>query len=244
MNKSGSNNNLETDKLCKIIGYDFTDPKLLQNALTHSSFCYEHQLKYSENNERLEFLGDAIFDTVIAEYLYYRLKDNEEGALSKLRASIVCEQSLMRKAGDIGLSDYLRLGHGEEVSGSTRKRRSLIADALEATIGAIYLDGGWEITRSVVLNLFEDIIEDALNGKLKNDYKTALQELLQSKGESNIVYNIEGEQGPDHDKTFFAVLRNNGKIIGRGSGSTKKQAEQNAAREALEQENENCILKS
>ena len=161
-----------------------------------------------------------------------------------MRASIVCEQSLMRKAGDIGLSDYLRLGHGEEVSGSTRKRRSLIADALEATIGAIYLDGGWEITRSVVLNLFEDIIEDALNGKLKNDYKTALQELLQSKGESNIVYNIEGEQGPDHDKTFFAVLRNNGKIIGRGSGSTKKQAEQNAAREALEQENENCILKS
>lgn len=222
------------EKLYELTGYRFSDSEILKNALTHSSYCYENKLKYSDNNERLEFLGDAVLDAIIAEELYHRLSENEEGDLSKLRASVVCEQSLLRKAAEIDLSDYMRLGHGEEMSGSTRKKRSIVADALEAAIGAVYLDGGWECARRVVLTLFSDIIDDALQGKLKNDYKTAIQEILQARGEAHISYRIEGEEGPDHDKTFHAVLRNNGKIIGRGSGSSKKQAEQNAAREALE----------
>ncbi|MBR5228322.1 MAG: ribonuclease III [Firmicutes bacterium] len=227
-------NRTDDRELCRVLGYEFSNIGLLENALTHSSYCYENKLKYSANNERLEFLGDAVFDAVIAEELYHRLSENEEGDLSKIRASIVCEQSLLRKAGDINLTSYLRLGHGEEMSVGSRKHNSLVADALEATIGAIYLDGGWEAAKGVVLHLFEDIIRDALLGKLRNDYKTALQELLQARGDSHISYKIEGEEGPDHDKTFFAVLRNNGVVIGRGAGSTKKQAEQNAAREALE----------
>jgi ribonuclease-3 len=221
------------EKLCGMIKYEFKDMSLLENALTHSSYCYEHKLKYRENNERLEFLGDAVLDAVIAEEMYYRLEENEEGDLSKLRASVVCEESLLRKAGELQLTEYIRMGHGEKTSGSRRKKRSLVADALEAAIGAVYLDGGWESAKQTVLFLFRDIIEDALNGKLRHDYKTALQEQLQAEGISDIVYSIEGEKGPDHDKTFFAVLRNKGKVIGRGSGSTKKQAEQNAAREAL-----------
>lgn len=227
-------NRSDDRELCRVLGYDFRDISLLENALTHSSYCYEHKLKYSANNERLEFLGDAVFDAIIAEELYHRLSENEEGDLSKIRASIVCEQSLIRKAEDISLTSYLRLGHGEEMSVNSRKHNSLVADALEATIGAIYLDGGWEAAKGIVLNLFEDVIVDALSGKLRNDYKTALQEILQARGDSHISYKIEGEEGPDHDKTFYAVLRNNGIVIGRGAGSTKKQAEQNAAREAIE----------
>lgn len=227
-------NNPDYEKLCGLIGYEFNDRALLQNALTHSSYCYEHKLKYRENNERLEFLGDAVLDAVIAEVMYYRLSENEEGDLSKLRAAVVCEESLLRKAEDLGLTDYIRLGHGEETSGIKRKKRSLVADAVEATLGAIYLDGGWESVKKVILALFSDIIDDALQGKLRHDYKTALQEYLQAIGNPSISYRIEGESGPDHDKTFFAVLRNNGEIIGRGSGSTKKQAEQNAAQEALQ----------
>lgn len=226
--------NPDYDQLCRLTGYEFRDTSLLENALTHSSYCYEHKLRYRENNERLEFLGDAVLDAVIAEEMYYRLAENEEGDLSRLRAAVVCEESLLRKAEDLKLTEYIRLGHGEETSGSKRKKRSLVADAVEAMIGAIYLDGGWENAKGVILNLFNDIIEDALNGKLRHDYKTALQEYLQSEGNSNISYRIEKETGPDHDKTFFAVLRNNGAVIGRGSGTTKKQAEQNAAREALD----------
>ena len=221
-------------RLCGLIGYEFNDESLLVNALTHSSYCYEHRLKYRENNERLEFLGDAVFDAVIAEELYRRLSENEEGDLSRIRASVVCEQSLIRKGNEINLAEFLRLGHGEEMSVGSRKHSSLVADALEATIGAIYLDGGWESARRTVLELFDDVIEDALAGRLKKDYKTVLQEILQAKGDSHIQYRIEGEEGPDHDKTFHAVLRNNGVVIGRGAGGTKKQAEQNAAREAFE----------
>lgn len=227
-------NNPDYKKLCELIGYEFRDMSLLRNALTHSSYCYEHKLKYTENNERLEFLGDAVLDAVIAEVMYHRLAENEEGDLSKLRAAVVCEESLMRKAEDLHLTDYIRMGRGEEASGVKRKKRSLVADAVEATIGAVYLDGGWESAKSLITGMFSDIIDDALQGKLKHDYKTALQEYLQSEGNPHILYKIEGEQGPDHDKTFFAVLRNNGEVIGKGYGRTKKQAEQNAAKEALE----------
>ncbi len=228
-------NVIDVNKFYNAFGYEFKDERLLQNALTHSSYCYEHKLNYNENNERLEFLGDALLDTIIAEYLYHRLVDTDEGTLSKLRASIVCEDALLRKVEDIGLAEYIMLGHGEEISGTMRKKRSLVADALEAVIGAVYLDSGWETVKNVVLKLFNDIIEDALKGRLKTDYKTTLQEMLQQHGETNLEYTIEDEQGPDHDKTFFAVLRYKGTVIGKGSGGTKKQAEQNAAKEALEQ---------
>ncbi len=224
----------DLSNLCMALGYEFEDETILRNALTHSSYCYEHKLSYNENNERLEFLGDAVFDTVIADEMYTRLADNEEGDLSRLRASVVCEQSLFRKAEELHLMNYMRLGHGEQMSFIHKKNRSLAADALEATIGAVYKDGGWDCVKDVVLRLFADVIDDALNGRLENDYKTTLQEILQSKGEAHISYRIDREVGPDHDKTFYVSLRNNGMIIGRGSGNSKKQAQQNAAKQALE----------
>ena len=224
----------DLSNLCKALGYEFQDEAILRNALTHSSYCYEHKLSYNENNERLEFLGDAVFDAVIADEMYARLTDNEEGDLSRLRAAVVCEQSLFRKAEELHLMDYMRLGHGEQMSFVHKKNRSLAADALEATIGAVYKDGGWDSVKGVVLGLFADVIDDALNGRLEHDYKTALQEILQSRGEAHISYRIDRESGPDHDKTFFVSLRNNGVAIGRGSGNSKKQAQQNAAKQALE----------
>ena len=229
-----SNNEKDLSDLYRALGSAFRDESVIRNALTHSSYCYEHRLDYRENNERLEFLGDAIFDAVIADELYVRLTDREEGDLSRLRASIVCEQSLLRKAEELKLADYMRLGHGEQLSAGSRKKRSLTADALEASIGAVYIDGGWENAKKVILGLFSDVIDDALSGKLEDDYKTAIQEFLQSKGAAHISYRLDRESGPDHDKTFFVSLRNNGVIIGRGSGNSKKQAQQNAAKQALE----------
>ena len=233
-----SSNSKEEEKdlrdLYRALGYEFKDETLIRNALTHSSYCYEHRLNYRENNERLEFLGDAVFDAVIADELYARLTDREEGDLSRLRASIVCEQSLLRKAEELKLAGYMRLGHGEQLSAGSKKKKSLVADALEATIGAVYIDGGWENVKKLILRLFSDVIDDALSGRLENDYKTAIQEFLQSKGAAHISYRLERESGPDHDKTFFVSLRNNGVVIGRGSGNSKKQAQQTAAKQALE----------
>ncbi len=221
-------------KLYKALGYAFNREDLLQTALTHSSYCYEHRLSYRENNERLEFLGDSIFNAVITDELCARLPENAEGHLSRLRASIVCEQSLYQKAKEIRLSDYMRLGRGERITLEHSQTPSLAADALEATIGAIYRDGGWDCAKNAVLRLFGDTIEEALRGRLQRDYKTMLQELLQSRGDAHISYQIERESGPDHNKTFFVSMRNNGVVWGRGSGSTKKEAQQNAAKMALE----------
>ncbi len=224
----------DNKNLCRRIGFDFKDEELLKIALTHSSYCYEHKLSYNQNNERLEFLGDAVLDAVIAEKLYTTLSETEEGELSKLRASVVCEDSLFRKAREINLPDYMLLGRGEELHAGSGKHRALIADALEAVFGAVYLDSGWADVRRVILSLFEDIIKDALSGRLKNDYKSALQEILQASGEYSIDYIILGEEGPDHDKTFYAAVKNMGRTMGKGSGKTKKQAEQQAAKDALE----------
>lgn len=229
-----SSNTKDLKDLYQALGYVFRDEGIIKNALTHSSYCYEHRLNYMENNERLEFLGDAVFDAVIADELYGRLTDREEGDLSRLRASIVCEQSLLRKAEELRLTDYMRLGHGEQMSTEHKKKRALVADALEASIGAVYKDGGWEKVKEVILRLFEDVIQDALDGRLENDYKTAIQEYLQSKGDAHISYRLDRETGPDHNKTFYVSLRNNGIVIGKGSGNSKKQAQQNAAKQALE----------
>lgn len=229
----------DPERLCQLLDYSFSDPTMLLNALTHSSYCYEHQMKYSENNERLEFLGDAVFDALIAEQLYHVFSEKEEGGLSKMRASIVCEQSLFRKASELNLREYMRLGQGELSQTSESRYRSLVADSLEAIIGAIYLDGGWEEAKRVVLRLFADIIEDALEGRLKQDYKSALQEYLQAAGSPHISYQVERETGPDHDKTFYVVMKNHGAVLGKGSGHSKKSAEQNAAMDAWNHLHEN-----
>lgn len=219
--------------LSEKLGYRFRNRDLLENALVHSSYAHEHGLSYKDNNERLEFLGDAFFDAVIAEKLYFIEKEQEEGTLSKLRASIVCEGSLIRKAEEIGLAGYVLLGNGEKTSAEILGHKAFEADALEAVFGAVFLDGGYSAVRDVILRLFEDVIEDALKGRLSRDYKSRLQELLNAGGKSQLEYVITGESGPDHDKTFEAVVKNAGRILGRGTGKSKKQAEQHAARMAL-----------
>ena len=217
----------------KIIQYEFQNVNLLKNALTHSSYINEGKSPQTGNNERLEFLGDAILDAVISDYLYSRLGNVEEGELTKMRAVIVCERSLAVCGVKVSIGEYLRLGKGEENSGG-RKRGSIIADALEAVIGAIYLDGGWDTVRDFVMHTFAELIEDAVSGKLHMDYKTEIQERLQAHGEADIAYVIEKEEGPDHDKTFYANLVFRGSVIGSGSGRSKKEAEQQAAKQALE----------
>ena len=217
----------------KIIQYDFKNCNLLKNALTHSSYINEGKPPQIGNNERLEFLGDAILDAVISEYLYLRLEHVEEGELTKLRAVIVCERSLAVCGAGVSIGDFLRLGKGEENSGG-RKRGSIIADALEAVIGAVCLDGGWDAVHDLIIRIFSELIEDAIAGRLHMDYKTEIQERLQSHGEADISYVIEREEGPDHDKTFYANLVFQGSVIGSGSGRSKKEAEQQAAKQALE----------
>ncbi|MDD6311532.1 MAG: ribonuclease III [Firmicutes bacterium] len=214
------------------LNYTFKDKTLLETALTHSSYSKSitGDMPY---NERLEFLGDAFFDAIIGEALFEAFPKEEEGFLSRIRATIVCETSLARHAMDLELGQYIRIGKGEEKTGG-RERPSILADAMEAIMGAIYLDGGFEEVKKVVLTLFEDTLKDARNGKyIITDYKTALQEWLQSKGINQIKYVLTGEEGPDHNKTFFVSLEVQGKVLTDGSGKSKKQAEQKAAELAL-----------
>ena len=221
-----------TQQLEAGIDYEFKDKKLLVTAVTHSSYVKEH-CKAEKSNERLEFLGDAFFDAIIGEELFKIFPNKEEGFLSRIRATLVCEKSL---AVNLQLGEYLLLGNGEEKSGG-RFRESILADALEALIGAVYLDGGFEEVKRVVLKLFQDSIIDAKNGKyIITDYKTAIQERLQSKGITDIKYNLIKEIGPDHDKTFIVRLEVNGRPMSKGRGKSKKQAEQQAAEELMERD--------
>lgn len=217
------------------LGYTFRDPDLLETALTHSSYSKEHG-EGARSNERLEFLGDAFFDAIIGEELFRIFPDREEGWLSRIRATIVCEKSLAAQARKLELGDFLLLGHGEEKSGG-RRRESILADATEALIGAIYLDGGYEAVRQVVLDLFCGVIDDTRRGIfVVYDYKTHLQEVLQARGITDIRYQMTGEEGPDHDKTFTVTLYIDGVPSSQGRGKSKKQAEQNAAMKALKEE--------
>ena len=223
------------------INYRFGDRKLLETAITHSSYIKEHTAA-GKSNERLEFLGDAFFDAVIGEVLFKMFPEREEGFLSRIRATLVCEKSLANEARKIELGRYIRLGNGEERSGG-RERESILADAMEAVLGAVYLDGGFECVKRVVLDIFGEAIEDARHGKyIVTDYKTALQEKLQSRGITEIHYDLISETGPDHDKTFFVQLKVNDKPMTKGRGKSKKQAEQQAAEAMLEKETE-CTLK-
>ena len=217
------------------IGYHFNDIDVLKNAVTHSSYIKEHD-RNSKSNERLEFLGDAFFDAIIGEELYRSFHEKEEGFLSRTRATLVCEKSLANEARRLDLGKYIMLGNGEEHNGG-RFRESILADTMEAVIGAVYLDGGFNAVKTVVLSLFDESIKDVKRGKfIIVDYKTTLQEKLQNKGEENIKYVLLKESGPDHDKTFQVQLEVNGRAMTKGTGKSKKQAEQSAAKAMLERE--------
>ncbi|MDI6601424.1 MAG: ribonuclease III [Thermoanaerobacteraceae bacterium] len=220
----------EYDVIEKTIRYKFKDKFLLRMALTHSSFANEQ--KELASNERLEFLGDSVLSLVVTEYIYRQLPEIDEGYLSKLRASLVCEPALAKKARYIRLGNYLKLSHGEELSGG-RERSSILADALEALIGAIYLDGGLESAREFIMNFVLDDFDDIYNSSGAFDYKSKLQEFAQKNGYS-ISYIVTDESGPDHDKTFYVEVIVNNEAMGHGAGKTKKEAEQNSAKEALE----------
>lgn len=223
------------EQLEKRIGYSFKDSALIKNAVTHSSYVKEHD-KREKSNERLEFLGDAFFDAIIGEELYKSFPDKEEGFLSRTRATLVCEKSLAKEAKRLGVGEYLLLGNGETHNGG-RDRESILADTMEAILGAVYLDGGFDAVKRVVLSVFGHAIEDVKHGKyVVVDHKTALQEKLQSHGATRIKYNMLEETGPDHDKTFLVQLEVNGIPMTKGKGKSKKQAEQHAAEAMLKKE--------
>ena len=211
------------------IGYTFQDFALLKKAMSHSSYVNEEHLPKYECNERLEFLGDAVLELVSSEFLFHNNPKLPEGELTKTRASMVCEPSLAMCARDIGLGDYLLLGKGEEATGG-RKRDSITSDAMEALIGAIYLDGGFTNAKEFIHHF---ILTDLEDKKLFYDSKTILQEIVQANMTGNVSYELIDEQGPDHNKIFEVEARIGGKAWGRGKGSSKKSAEQQAAYEAI-----------
>ncbi len=216
----------------RIIGYTFARPEYLEDALTHSSY-HEEKHTCRQDNERLEFLGDAILDTVVSEALFHRMQDVAEGKLTKMRARIVCEQSLASVARELKLGAFIRLGKGEDSAGG-REKDSILADAMEAVIAAVFLDGGYEAVREFVLRIMAGTIEKASAGQLFSDYKSQLQERLQQKGRRVVIsYTVDREEGPPHDRTFYVHAACNGQILGRGCGKSKKEAEQRAACMAL-----------
>ncbi|MCQ4635542.1 ribonuclease III [Anaerovorax odorimutans] len=217
-----------------IIGYTFKDMQLLDKALTHSSYVKETGQSRLCDNERLEFLGDAFLDAIIGEELYRRLPKAEEGILTKARASIVCEKSLAAAGRKLSIGEHMLFSRGEEKSGG-RDRDSILADGMEAVIGAIYLDGGYEEVRRFVVEIFQEDLQAAGKGKLNiQDYKSEVQEQLQGHGILDMHYVLEKEEGPDHNKVFSVRLEVLGKPVGYGKGKSKKLAEQNAAKDAME----------
>ena len=213
------------------IGYQFKNITLLQNALTHSSYANERWHNPLASNERLEFLGDSVLGMVVAEYLFSHFQDRPEGELTRMRADMVCEKTLAAVANRVNLGEHLLLGHGEEQGGG-RKRDSILADAVESIIAASFLDGGMEAAKGIIQRF---ILSDVPVIKPHNmDYKTALQEQVQQKKNQVLTYHLVGESGPDHNKQFAVEVQLNGKPIGSGIGSSKKRAEQDAARMALE----------
>ena len=211
------------------IGYQFHNKELLKSALMHSSYTNEMHLPKYRCNERLEFLGDAVLELISSEFLFFNNQKTQEGELTRMRASVVCEPSLAFCAREIGLGDYLLLGKGEEVTGG-RKRDSVTSDALEALIGAIYLDGGFASAKEFILKF---VLNDLEHKKLFYDSKTILQELVQAHFEEMVSYHLIKEEGPDHNKIFTVEAHVGDECYGEGSGRTKKAAEQEAAYHAI-----------
>ena len=215
------------------IKYRFQDRVYLERALTHSSYNREKNTKHKDN-ERLEFLGDAFLDAIVGAELFVRMNSVTEGTLTKTRALIVCEKALAEVAREFNLGKYILMGHGEAGTGG-RNKDSILADALEAVIGAIYMDGGYDAAQKFTVSAFEKMIEGAMAGRIFSDYKSEIQEVLQSGGKTvNINYVLDKEEGPAHDKTFYLHMECDGKKYGSGKGKTKKEAEQNAAKASLE----------
>ena len=213
----------------EVIGYQFQTPGLLSQALTHSSYANEKHMKKGSDNERLEFLGDAVLEIVSSEFLYLNYPKLPEGDLTKMRASLVCEPTLAFCTRQLNLGDYLLLGKGEDMTGG-RKRKTILSDALEAVIGAIYLDGGFASAKEFILKF---ILTDIEHKQLFYDSKTILQEVVQASYKEELCYRLVGEEGPDHDKHFMVEAWIGEMLIGKGEGHTKKAAEQEAAYQAL-----------
>ena len=213
------------------IGYRFQNIQLLQNALAHSSYANERWHNSLLSNERLEFLGDSVLGMLVAEYLYRSFPDRPEGELTRMRADMVCEHTLANVANKIGLGEHLLLGHGEERLGG-RSRESILADATESVIAACFLDGGLEAATQFVKRFI--LVEVPVTRPNNMDYKTALQELVQQKKNQVLTYQLVGQSGPDHDKQFDVEVSLNGCVVGKGSGRSKKRAEQMAAKAAVE----------
>ena len=223
----------ELESVQENLNYKFKDIELLQTALTHSSYANEQSMKITENNERLEFLGDAVVSLIVSQYLYKKYPNYPEGELTKIRAKVVCESSLAFIAKKINLGELLLLGKGEEATGG-RTRESILGDASESLVGAIYTDSDYETTKRILLDKFEnDLVHAVARGSLFIDYKTDLQENLQKRKRSRIEYNISKEEGPDHNKVFHIDVLIDNSVVGQGSGRNKKEAEQMAAKEAL-----------
>ena len=213
------------EDLQQVLHYTFKNPALLRIALTHTSFANESKVP-TTHNERLEFLGDSVLSVVVADHLVHQSK-RPEGELSRMRASLVSEEALFQFAEEIHLGEYLRLGHGEELGGG-RTRPSVVSDAFEAVIAALYLDGGFEVARNFIMPFITE-------GKTaEDDYKTRLQEVVQQDPDAALRYEVVGETGPDHDKKFTVSVWRNGTHLADGIGRSKKAAEQNAAKKALE----------
>ncbi len=224
---------MDKQDLQEKLGYSFSDEKLLRNALTHSSYANENRDGHTENNERLEFLGDSILGFVSASYLFKKHRHLPEGELTKIRASLVCETALGDYATKIRLGDHLLLGRGEEHSGG-RTRISILADATEAIIGAIFLDGGIDPAKKFIVENLLAPVEKKATDKGITDHKTMLQEIVQKNRQETLSYRMAGSEGPDHDKQFVVEVLLNSNVIGVGRGHSKKEAEQMAAKSALE----------
>lgn len=218
------------NELERAIGYRFKNITLLQNALAHSSYANERWHDSLKSNERLEFLGDSVLGMMVADHLYRTFPDRPEGELTRMRADMVCEQTLARIAEELGLGTHILLGHGEEQGGG-RQRPSILADAVESVIAAMYLDGGMDAAKGFIERFV--LCNVPVNRPQNMDYKTQLQELVQQKKNQVISYSLTGESGPDHDKHFTVEVSLNGKVVGQGTGTSKKRAEQDAAHCAL-----------
>lgn len=216
----------------EIIGYKFTDENYLRTALTHSSYVHENKNKVVKFNERMEFLGDSVLNVIVSKYIFENYPELPEGKLTKMRAAVVCEKSLFECAQNIDMGKYLILGRGEERTGG-RTRASVLSDAYEALIAAIFLDSSLDVAKEWVLGQLYEAIEAAAKGKISKDYKTEFQEAAQINGDVDIDYRVVSATGPDHNKCFSVNVYLNGKLMGQGEGTSKKKAEQNAAKCAL-----------
>lgn len=219
----------------KKIDYIYKNKDMLKQAFTHSSYAYENKLETYHNNERLEFLGDAVLELSISNYLYNIYPKLPEGELTKIRATLVCEQSLSNLARQLDLGKYLLLGNGEEQTGG-KNRDSILADVFEAVIGSIYIDSSFEVAEKFVIDMLKPFVSDSIYGDF--DYKSTLQEHYQKFSQIPLKYEIIDQSGPDHEKTFTARLTHNNIVLGTGKGRTKKEAEQRAAFSASEKINQ------